>query len=274
MITDLDETLKQLLIKEMPITNNEVEIRFDLPRREWAAKLSHPTINLYLYDIRENTELRRNEWIVERDDNGRATRKKAPARIDLAYLVTAWTSTVEDEHRLLWRALWALFRNPVLPQEVLQGNLKQATVPIPAAIAQPDKIPNMPDLWGVLDNELKPSLHLVVTLPLDLAMAITGPLVLSKRLRIEPGLAGQGPFQEIVQIAGTVRDEQGRPIPGATVAVKGTGFSALTDAEGHFTFPDLPPGEIVLQVTAPGGRTGEEAVTIPARRYDVQVKPK
>jgi len=74
MITDLDETTKQLLIKEMPIENNEVDIKFDLPKREWAAKLSRPTINLYLYDIRENTELRRNEWVVERDDNGRATR--------------------------------------------------------------------------------------------------------------------------------------------------------------------------------------------------------
>jgi len=42
MITDLDETLKQLLIKEMPIENNEVDIKFDLPKRNWAAKLSQP----------------------------------------------------------------------------------------------------------------------------------------------------------------------------------------------------------------------------------------
>ena len=60
MITDLDKTLKQLLIKEMPIENNEVDIKFDLPKREWAAKLSRSTLNLYLYDIQENTELRRN----------------------------------------------------------------------------------------------------------------------------------------------------------------------------------------------------------------------
>jgi hypothetical protein len=73
MITDLDKTLKQLLIKEMPIENNEVEIKFDLPKREWMAKLSRPTINLYLYGIRENTELRRNEWVVKRDHNGPAT---------------------------------------------------------------------------------------------------------------------------------------------------------------------------------------------------------
>jgi hypothetical protein len=42
MINDLDETLKQLLIKEMPIENNEVEVKFDLPKRKWAAKLHRP----------------------------------------------------------------------------------------------------------------------------------------------------------------------------------------------------------------------------------------
>ncbi|RLC55156.1 MAG: DUF4255 domain-containing protein, partial [Chloroflexota bacterium] len=51
MLTDLDETLKQLLIKNIPIKNNEVDIQFDLPKRDWSAGLSRPTINLYLYDI-------------------------------------------------------------------------------------------------------------------------------------------------------------------------------------------------------------------------------
>ena len=58
--------------KEMAIGNNEAESKFDLPKRDWAAKLSCPTINLYFYDIRENPEFRRNERIVERSDNGSA----------------------------------------------------------------------------------------------------------------------------------------------------------------------------------------------------------
>lgn len=271
MITDLDETLKQLLIKEMPIENSEVEIKFDLPKREWAAKLSKPAINLYLYDIRENAELRRNEWVVEKDDNGRATKKKAPARIDLAYLVTAWTSTIEDEHRLLWRALWALFRNPLLPEEVLQGSLKEAKVPIPASVAQPDKIPNAADLWGALDNEFKPSLHLVVTLPLDLAKEITGSLVFTKRIRIARGITGEGPFQEITQIAGTVRDEEGQPIAGATVSVKERGITAQTDEEGHYAFPNLSEGRYTLVVSAPGREAKEHAITVLSDRYNLQV---
>jgi hypothetical protein len=255
----------------MPVENNEVDIKFDLPKREWAAKLSRPTINLYLHDMRENTELRRNEWVVERDDNGQATKRKAPTRIDLAYLVTAWTSTIEDEHRLLWRALWALFRNPLLPEEVLQGSLKEAKVPIPTSVAQPDKTPNMADLWGVLDNELKPSLHLVITLPLDLAREITGPLVLTKRIRVEQGLSGEGPFQEITQIAGAVRDEKGQPIAGAEVSVKERGFTAQTDEKGRYTFPHLPEGHYTFVVSAPGREAKEHSITVLSERYDLVV---
>jgi len=99
MLTDLDETLKQLLIKNIPIKNNEVDIQFDLPKRDWSAGLSRPTINLYLYDICENTKLRRNEWIVERGENGQATKKKPPKRINVSYMVTVWANAIEDEHR-------------------------------------------------------------------------------------------------------------------------------------------------------------------------------
>lgn len=80
MLTDLDEILKQMFIKEMSIENSEVNIEFDLPKREWVAKLSRLTVNLYLCDIQENTELRRNNWVVERDNNGRTT-KKWPLRV-------------------------------------------------------------------------------------------------------------------------------------------------------------------------------------------------
>lgn len=271
MITDLDDTLKQLLIQEMPIHNNEVDIQFDLPKRDWATGVSRPTINLYLHDIRENTELRRNEWVVERDGNGRATKKRQPRRIDLTYLVTAWTSTIEDEHRLLWRALWVLFRYPELPANILQGSLREATVPIPTFVAQPDQVPNMADVWGVLDNELKPSLHLVVILPLDLVQQMTSPLVFTKRVQVGQGLNGEGPFQEIIQIAGMVRDQEGEPLVGARVDVKERGFSAQTDEEGRYTFPNLEEGSYTFVVSTPEGEESEHAITVLSKRYDLEV---
>ena len=58
MIADLDETIKQLLVKDMPIKNGEIDVKFDQPKREWSAKLTKPTVNFFLYDVRENADLR------------------------------------------------------------------------------------------------------------------------------------------------------------------------------------------------------------------------
>ena len=272
MITDLDQAIQQMLVAEIPIENHDVDISFDQPKREWSAKLSRPTINLYLYDVRENTELRQTNWVVERGDNGQATKKRPPRRIDLAYLITAWTNTAEDEHRLLWRALWALMRHPELPEDLLQGDLVGSEVPIRASVAQPDEIPNVSDLWGVLDNELRPSLHLVATLPLDLVQVIKGPLVRSKRIRVEQGLEEEGPFEEITQVGGTVRDTEGRPLVGAAVWVRERGFTTTTDEEGRYAFPNLAPGSYTFVVSSDAGDRLEKEVAVLSRDYDLQVE--
>ena len=81
MISDLNETIKQLLIKKGAFDPAEVDISFDTPNREWSSSISKPTVNAYLYDIRENHQLRSTEWVVEKDPNGIATRKKNPSRM-------------------------------------------------------------------------------------------------------------------------------------------------------------------------------------------------
>ena len=198
MLPDLDQTLKQFLSKELPIKNGEVEISFDAPNRDWAAGRVKPTINLYLYHIEENTRLRRNEWVVEKKD-GQATKHRPPFRINLTYMVTAWAGDVEDEHRLLWRLLAVFLKHPELPEDVLQGNLKDAAGQIKAGLVPEDEMPNPTDLWNVLSNDIRPSIHYRVVLPLDVAKRFTGPLVLKKIIKVEQGLEGEGPFEEIVQ---------------------------------------------------------------------------
>jgi hypothetical protein len=76
MISDVDETIKQILIKEGKLDPAEVDIVFDMPDREWSGSISKPTVNIYIYDIRENTEFRRNGRIVEGDDNGSAPSRR------------------------------------------------------------------------------------------------------------------------------------------------------------------------------------------------------
>lgn len=53
------------------------------------------------------------------------------------------------------------------------------------------------------------------------------------------------PVCGMAQAMGQVQTDQGAPVPGLPVIIKGTGGSyvALTDEEGRYIVNDLPPGE-------------------------------
>ena len=126
MIADLDETIRQLLIAELPVKNGEIEISFDQPKREWSARLSRPTVNFFLYDLRENATLRQHGWERMGPVNGdnMSRFKRTPFRVDCFYMLTTWAAEPDDEHRLLSRTLMSLFRFPILPDDRLIGSLQ------------------------------------------------------------------------------------------------------------------------------------------------------
>ena len=61
------------------------------------------------------------------------------------------------------------------------------------------------------------------------------------------------------QISGTVTDEKGSPVPGATVMVKGTTIGTITDMDGNFSHP-VPADSKVLVVSFVGMKTKEVPV--------------
>ena len=271
MITDLNDTLKQLLVKKAALDPAEVAITFDVPNREWSSSISKPTINLYLYDVRENHELRKMEWSIETDKNGMATRKKSPNRIDLSYLVTVWSNNIEDQHRLLWRILLVLFQNPILPQDLLLGELAKQSYDIPTSTAQPDGLFNNPsDFWAALDNEIKPSINFVVTLPLDLAVSFTSPIVSTAAFSIQPP---DTEAEKFLVIKGSVRTsgKLSKPIPGARVLVKEANMTATTDENGQYYFPRISQGTYTFQVLVDGKKQKEIKINVPDRNYDIEI---
>ncbi len=271
MISDLDETIRQLLTKKGALDPAEVDINFKTPNREWSAAVSKPTVNVYLYDIRENHQLRGTEWVIAKDDNGNATKKKNPSRIDLSYLVTVWTNDIVDEHRLLWHVLATLFRYRELPEDVLSGQLSGHKYPIKAMAAQPDGLFNNPaDFWSALNNEIKPSINYVITLPLDTEMAFTAPVVRTKIVKIKPPDADA---EQIIQVAGIVY-EKGKPAHGISevkVVATEAGMTAVTNAEGYYSFPKLTAGKHTFKVLVSGKKAKETTVTIPSANYDLEV---
>lgn len=187
MIQDLDESLRALVRREA-LNGSDVEISFDAPTKDWSARRNTPTVDLYLYDIREDLVRREVVWEPVRDKTGRVTdRRPPPRRFKLSYLVTAWTQRAEDEHRLLSGLLSCFLSNEFMPPDLLAGSLNGIDLPVLMTIAQPPPADrSLSDVWTALGGELKPSLDLVVIAPvIDVRAEVAGPPVLEEpRIRV------------------------------------------------------------------------------------------
>ena len=58
MLNLLDESLEEFLRAVVPLPKREVDISFDAPDKDWSARVSRPTINVYLWDVRRNVSER------------------------------------------------------------------------------------------------------------------------------------------------------------------------------------------------------------------------
>ncbi len=289
MIADLDETLRQLLVSKMPIRNGEIEVSFHQPKREWSSHLTRPTINLYLYDLRENPILRAPQWerLPERNNPGaNATQKRSPMRVDCFYMLTTWAAEPEDEHRLLTRCLLTLFGFPVLSPDILVGSLKNQEFPIQVKLANHDRLTNPAELWGSLDNEIRPSVSVLITLALDPWEEISGPIVRTLIFRsgqrtAQPGLSSlqEGTQSELVDFGGVVwkGGKSGKPASRIEVAVKGTGLFTKTDDQGRFILGSLPPGDYTLVAWDEDGKPRQKPIHLSAQGgredhdYDLEI---
>ncbi|MBE9580995.1 MAG: DUF4255 domain-containing protein [Proteobacteria bacterium] len=193
MINDLDKTLEELLKKDLPQELvSQVTISFDTPDDQFPpSSVTLPAIDLFLYDVRENLELRSNEWIVERHSNGMATRQRPPIRVECSYLITAWPSEsapnpAQDEHHLLGEVMRVLLRYPTIPAGVLQGSLKGMEPPLPTTSLQPSRLQSMGEFWQALGGKPKAALNYSVTIAIEPFEAIEEPVVVEKIIAIKP----------------------------------------------------------------------------------------
>lgn len=175
MISELDKTIKQLLIKKADKDSKlaQAAISFEIPDNKWRKDLNKLTVNCYLYDIHENRELRTCETSHKQNKQEYSvSRIQPPVRIDCVYCITAWSpaqnESALEEHELLSQVLRVLLKNRTIDKKLLQGSLVDQVPPYPTVIALPDGIKNQPQFWGALDQQLKPSLNYCVTLAMFL----------------------------------------------------------------------------------------------------------
>jgi hypothetical protein len=191
MIDDLDKTLEQLLKRELPpALAAQVAVTFATPDDQFPpSSVTLPAVDLFLYDVRENRDLRSTAWLVERTSVGTATRQRAPVRVDCSYLITAWaspssTTPAQDEHRMLSEVLKALLRHPTLPAAALQGSLVGQEPPLPASVLQPGLLQSVGEFWQALGGKPKAALHYTVTVGVMVGEPVeAGPPVVDRLLK-------------------------------------------------------------------------------------------
>ena len=136
MINDLSIALRSLLSPAM----GGADIVFDQPSE--AFKPTRTTLNLFLYDIRENLELRTSEPRVEPRAAEKVAMRRPLFRIACSYLITAWVMSGDEpplqEQRLLSQALLLLKQYSTIPAAFLPASLRDQQPPLPMMVAQAD----------------------------------------------------------------------------------------------------------------------------------------
>jgi len=280
MITDIDQVLRRLLIRELPIKNGEVEIKFDQPSREWSSRLSRPTLNLFLHDIRENQKLRQSQpaWEIERNNDGSITKRRRPVRVDLHYMITAWANDPEDEHNLLSRTLVALFRFPNLPEDLLTERLRQQPGPLPIMAAQYDELRTPTDIWNVLDNEIRPAIACTVTVAIDPYQPAITPLVRTRELRVGPvaepsrqRLEAHTVPDQLWTVGGWVRGDRSWEPDQIRLRLLERDKDIPVQPDGRFVIGALEAGTYTLELLAADRPARRYPITVPAADYTLEI---
>jgi protocatechuate 3,4-dioxygenase beta subunit len=223
------------------------------------------TVSLFLYDIKENMELRNNEPQVRRG-NGQVSIVRAPLRLACSYLITAWTGGDQEyslllEHQLLSQALQLLSRHHFLPRYFLQGSL-QAQEPLPPlATLQAESLKNASEFWTAAQQKLRPALNVLATISMQPFEAqaeqiVTQPPEIDFTLP-PPGIEGR-----------ILRD--GQPLARALVSLVEADETTATDFKGRYRFKAAQTSKAyTLRVRvndASGFRVSNVAISTRAKR--------
>ncbi len=162
VIAEADQALA-VLLKTKVIGNAAIAITFDPPNRQWSQALTGPAVNLFLYDIKENSARREVMYEKVLGDNGVvvATRPPPP-RFDLHYTVTAWAPKILVEHKILAAALRCFGPMTVLPREVLPAALAE----LPYEVLVSTESGAKRSMFVNMGGDLKAAFEITVTVPM------------------------------------------------------------------------------------------------------------
>jgi hypothetical protein len=277
-IDDLSYTLKAVL--QAPSFASifpelaAADIIFDRPLDPFTP--STTTVDLFLYDLRENLDLRLNEVTTSRVGNQIITRPAA-LRLACSYLATAWPVGGADlplqEQRLLSEILVVLSHFPTIPSSFLRGSLVGQDPPLPMVALHPDALKNLAEFWSSLGSKLKASLTVTATISVPILSDASDFMVTTQanEYRLGPSTSAE----TLIQIGGRVVGPGPQVVPGALVDIVDAGLRRTTDSNGQFVFDQVPAGTHTIRAVAVGYKPLTQALTVPgtADEYVITLTP-
>lgn len=283
MINEIDEALQKLLLNEAKLNSNEVDVDFHQPKREWSARLSKPTYNLFLFDIRENLRLRGAEQIRPIDlGNGSVEIRRNPTRMDLRYMLTVWTKEPTDEHYLLSQAIFGLLRNPFLPENLLPERMRNQHAPIPIDVAtfipEHGPVDKLSEIWGVLDNEIRPGILITVTIAVDpytpeVFRKVEGHevhLFQNQKDAPAPDSAKRSQFTQYYTLAGRINSKK-YALSSLSVLFVEQNIPVEVDENGNFAIKRLQEGEYHFDISVNQKMLKRQTIVVPSADYEIHV---
>jgi Pvc16 N-terminal domain len=266
MIRDLSQTLRVLLQRDVPPELASAQIVFDHPTEQF--KPTQTTVNLFLYDLRENVELRNNETQMT-FTNGQAVIQGTPLRLSCSYLATVWTVGASgdeqflQEHRLLGQVFYALARYPTIPEDLLQGSLRGQQPPLPLSTSPIDTLKSFGEFWTALGNRLRPSISVTATLSMQTSPE-QEPVSIVSRVDTQLEIVQS----ETSQIGGVLTMPNMEDLTRTTITLVELGYVTKPEPNGQYKFGNIPyrigsaslPQTLRVQV---GDRTQDYRITIP-----------
>jgi len=290
MIHNLSTTLKAILDDtSMPKLVLDADVAFERPAESYNP--STRTINLFLYDIRENTELRSNEPIIDRQ-NGIASIRRPPLRVSCSYLVSAWIEAgvtgeqaILEQHQLLGEVLKVFSRMPTIDEKFLQDNLKNSLYPVSLVTAQTDLVRNPAEFWTAIGGKLRPSFTITAILAIDQDVApVEEHLVSSKQVILGEKSIDKTEFKDktltetLYDIAGVITDKKtGAALENVEITLLESGQRVLTDQSGCYRFRGLRKGSYKAHIVTQGYSTAaDQELQVPGNSptaFDIKLPP-
>ena len=239
MLTQIDESLEAFLRAMVPLSAVDIDVSFEPPTEEWAAKLTRPTVSVYLWDIRRSTG-RAVTGVETFERDGVQMRRMALPRVELNYVISVWTTEYADERTLMGSLLSAVLGHGEVPHAYLPAGIADLPSPtILVARAEDSAV-------YTFDSRMKTPLNIRLVTVVDTGAGVPTATSVGEIILGVSDVSTGATDEPLRRVAGECTD------PAAVGATVRSPYGVATvNVAGRFLINARPGDELVLEIDPP-----------------------